>query len=162
MNREINIEAIKNDVVLKKVFANAFYNAKADEIFMNLKTINSSREKDEEVFRWRYAINLSIITEADLLGIMIENFAKIFDDKTKSREEIKKLNNELGHYCEYYKSKLDEKESFERQNKEIKSYGIVVQDIDLDFDKMVQVYNSASEEFKFDNLNEKNNKMDKK
>ena len=48
--------------------------------------------------------------------------------------------------CKEYKERREDKSNFfENQNKEIASFGISLNDIDIDFDKMVEIYNSNSE-----------------
>ena len=63
----------------------SYFKDKADEIISNMPRINSSRDKDDECYRWRFASNEALVYELKLMNHKINSFKQEIQDRKHNK-----------------------------------------------------------------------------
>ena len=149
-----------------------FFSEQEKQISSNFVNIGRSKEKDEAVYRWRYAANKATWFETCLLQRKaIELQTKIheiemleFTDVRKfieSASELKELRKQRDITRAEYYVKISTYDEMTNQNKQIESFGIDLADLQLDAGQILELVSGLpkTEKAKFWNaylkLNEK-------
>ena len=148
----VSVDQINAEDLLKLVYLTA----KADEIAEEIPKIGSSRSKDDESFRWRYAANKSAWLEAGLFYRKAAALDKIIYEMQKLEQTnpvryamqlenlktFKAERDELKAYCHSFFAKGDE---LLHQNACIESYEIYLGDLQLSAIQITEVVEKMDE-----------------
>ena len=146
---KFNLEIIKNgNENQKKAFMLAYFMAKADEIITNIREIKSSREKDDQCFRWRYAINKADLYDFELMQSRILELTQQIKRADINDSKFIKLAAELDRLSNEYDKKTKEIAGIREELKRTEAYDIDLNDLSLFFEKIVELYKKFDEDLK--------------
>lgn len=132
----------------KSLLMYVFFKVKAATITSNFPRINSSREKDNEIYRWRFAYNNMLLYESDLLIFKL-NYLKSQIENFIKKDDIKNYNAcmiELEETQSKLEKVIKDRERIIAENKSFLSYDISFNDLNLDFDGVVEYLGHTPEE----------------
>lgn len=85
MKQKMNINFETMTDIEKSLFMFSYLKDKANEIISNMPRINSSRDKDEECYRWRFANNEALVYELELMNHKINSFKQEIQDRKHNK-----------------------------------------------------------------------------
>lgn len=134
----------------KSLLCYAYFKAKSAMIADGFSWINSSREKEDEIYRWRFAENKMLYHESDLLKFRLQYLQSEIEKYEKSGDKQKLEENiiSFGATKEQLEKQLADNERIKTENEMFLTYEISFYDLDLDFDGIVDYLNKVSEDEK--------------
>lgn len=155
-NKAIDIELEKiaignNDAI--DLMRLTYLSMTGESLLYNFSTLGSSRDKDDELYRWRYAVNSATLQEAYMYqkkaAKIQEIMSKIeelkstdkvaYESKKGELESLKTQRDEAK--AEFYKG-IAHYDEIKHQNKQIEGYGISLSDINLSLEDIMMLVKS--------------------
>lgn len=161
MNYVLDFDNMSDDE--KSLFMYAYYKVKQDLIYEEWNHMKGSRDRDNELYRWRYAGNEIGFHQTPLLKSKIEFLKKSFERCLKQSgndaDNIKKANKitqELDSLIWSYETGLSDVARVERERAELATFGLELRDLCLDFNGVKSIFETMEEDIKEKILSEYN------
>lgn len=132
--------------VQKHMLMFSYFRIKSEEIANQFPSISSSRDKDIETYRWRFASNQTIFNKLK----MLEKQIQILSDKIereKDNADQSDLNMLVRVYwanSEDYENLSFELDRIESEKRSFIDYGIDLSDLDIGFDEIIKKIKNMS------------------
>ena len=134
--------------IQKALIKYAYFKAKAEMIFSMFPRINSSRDKDDESFRWRYSENNAILSKQELLMKKLVMLAESLEKSKQNKEEtnVAKITSELSELEILLNQIKPEAERAIEENNAFEGYQIYFGDLKYDLESIIKNFNYATDE----------------
>jgi len=127
----------------KKLFLHSYFAIKSHMISQNFAQIRSSRDKDEECYRWRYADNEMLFYETDLIKHRLDamnNSQKTEKPEGKEAEFYNSL-------VQSYQKHISDIDRIKSERATFSNWGIDLSDLQIDFVAARKLYMQMPEPY---------------
>ncbi len=145
MNKLTKNDMLKFSEIDRDIFMHLYFKFMAGRIIEGLSKISSSRAKDEELFRWRFASNLELIYGVAVAEAKLKSYEKLIKEANSQAERGKFL---AQAQLLAAKFAADKKQSgaAASENLQLARYDIDLKDLDLDFRGVISYYETLPKE----------------
>ena len=135
------------DETLKSLFMYAYYKVKSAMIMDRFHKISSSRGKDEECFRWRFAENEALLHETQLFSHKVEYLKNKIAELSQKNHDVTALVIGLDSAKENYDRHFHDIQRIAQEKNELVGYDIDFSDLDLDFQGVKKAFEAMDSEY---------------
>ncbi len=134
------------DETLESLFMYAYYKVKSAMIMDRFHKISSSRGKDEECYRWRFAENEALLHETQLFAHKVEYLRNKIVELSEKKQDVTALVIGLDAAKENYDRHFRDIQRIASEKTEFIGYDIDFSDLDLDFQGVKKTFEAMDKE----------------